>query len=196
VRIVVPEAYGFKSIKWLSHVVLTNLAAANDTYIGGNNDVDSPLKSFAATLSFPDPAAVGQPIPVTGYAQVGISGVSKVQVWISPAGKEWPAEDKHFATAPWVDAELLGPPKMTWEGDLPDGKIPTNTIGFGEDGTPKTWPIRLGKVHWAALLPGMPAGEYLLRCRTIDAKGIAQPLPRPMRKSGHAAIETMNVVVK
>ena len=27
VRVVVPEAYGFKSIKWLTHVVLTNLAA-------------------------------------------------------------------------------------------------------------------------------------------------------------------------
>ena len=26
VRMVVPEHYGFKSIKWLSHVVLTNLA--------------------------------------------------------------------------------------------------------------------------------------------------------------------------
>ncbi len=195
VRIVVPEAYGFKSIKWLSHVVLTNLAYANDTYIGGNNDVDSPLKSFAATLAFPDPAVAGQPIPVTGYAQVGISGVSKVQVWISPAGQEWPAEDKHFATAPWVDAEILGPPK-SWGGDLPEGKIPDHTSGFDDDGRPKTWPLPLGKLHWAALLPGLPAGEYLLRCRTIDAKGIAQPLPRPMRKSGHAAIETKNLVVK
>ncbi len=31
VRMVVPEAYGFKS-KWLTHVVLSNLAHANDTY--------------------------------------------------------------------------------------------------------------------------------------------------------------------
>src|SRR5581483_5603321 len=46
VRVVVPEHYGFKSIKWLSHVVLTNLWHANDTYASGNNDVDSPLKSF------------------------------------------------------------------------------------------------------------------------------------------------------
>jgi hypothetical protein len=46
------------------------------------------------------------------------------------------------------------------------------------------------------LLPGLPAGEYLLRSRTIDEKGIAQPLPRPYRKSGHSAIETVNVTVK
>ncbi|MCH8244621.1 hypothetical protein IIB97_01920 [Patescibacteria group bacterium] len=28
----------------------------------------------------------------------------------------------------------------------------------------------------AALLPGLPAGKYTLRCRTIDASGIAQPM--------------------
>lgn len=48
---VVPEHYGFKSVKWLTHVVLTNLPHANDTYAEQNNDVDSPLKTFAATLA-------------------------------------------------------------------------------------------------------------------------------------------------
>jgi len=195
VRVVVPEHYGFKSIKWLSHLVLTNLAHANDTYIGGNNDVDSPLKSFAATLSFPAEIAAGQPIPVTGYAQVGISGLSKVQVWITPEKQEWPAEDKYFATAPWTDAEILAPPK-SWGGELEGDKIPAGTLGFDTAGLPKTWPMRLGKVHWAALLPGLPAGDYTLRSRTIDDKGIAQPLPRPFRKSGHSAIEAVSIRVK
>ncbi len=195
VRIVVPEAYGFKSIKWLSHVVLTNLSHANDTYANGNNDLDSPLKTFAATLSVPGQAAAGQPIAVTGYAQVGISGLSKVQVWITRSGQEWPADDKHFVTAPWIDAAILGPPSR-WGGGLPGDKIPEGTLGFDDDGRPRTWPMRLGKVHWAALLPGLPAGEYILRSRTLDEKGIAQPLPRPYRKSGHSAIESVNVAVK
>ncbi len=195
VRIVVPEAYGFKSIKWLSRIVLSNLAYANDTYIGGNNDVDSPLKSFAATLSYPAEIAAGQAIPVTGYAQVGISGLSKVQVWITPEKTEWPAEDKYFATAPWTDAEILAPPK-SWGGELAEDKIPADTLGFDAAGQPKQWPMRLGKVHWAALLPGLAAGDYTLRSRTIDEKGIAQPLPRPFRKSGHAAIESVSIWVK
>jgi hypothetical protein len=55
--------------------------------------------------------------------------------------------------------------------------------------------MRLAKVHWAALLPGQPADEYTLRCRTIDQKGVAQPLPRPFQKSGHAAIESVNLSV-
>jgi DMSO/TMAO reductase YedYZ molybdopterin-dependent catalytic subunit len=196
VRVVVPEAYGFKSIKWLSHVVLTNFAAANDTYIDGNNDVDSPLKTWAATLSVPKEVAANQPIPVTGYAQVGISGLSKVQTWICPKGTE-PEGDPNFTTAKWTDATILDPPKSgAWGGEIPDGKIPANTLGFEADGRPKTWPMRLSKVHWAALLPGLPAGEYTFRSRTIDDKGHAQPMPRPFRKSGHAAIEQVSVAVK
>ena len=62
VRMVVPEAYGFKSIKWLTHVILSNMAAANDTYIDGNNDIDSPLKTWAATLAVPRAAKADQQI--------------------------------------------------------------------------------------------------------------------------------------
>jgi DMSO/TMAO reductase YedYZ molybdopterin-dependent catalytic subunit len=194
VRVVVPEAYGFKCIKWLSHVVLTNLAHANDTYAGGNNDVDSPLKSFAATLSVPTEVKAGQPIPVTGYAQVGISGLSRVQVWLQPGSEEWPGEDKYFATAPWTDARILSPPG-NW-GAVPEGKVIPQTIGFDPaTGQPRSWPPRLGKIHWAALLPGRTAGEYTLRSRTVDEKGHAQPMPRPFRKSGHAAIEAVTLKV-
>src|SRR5690606_9371056 len=83
VRVVVPEAYGFKSIKWLSHVVLSNIAAANDTYAEKNNDVDSPLKTFCETFPLPVELKANEPIPITGYAQVGIAGLKKVQVWIT-----------------------------------------------------------------------------------------------------------------
>jgi hypothetical protein len=195
VRVVVPEAYGFKSIKWLTHVVLTNLYHANDTYAEGNNDVDSALKTFAATLSVPRKVKPGAPIPVTGYAQAGISGLSKVQVWMQSNAAERPAGDPYFTTAPWVDAQILAPPKH-W-GSLPDGKIPEGTLGFDSaTAQPRTWPMRLTKVHWAALLPGLPAGEYTLRSRTLDGKGMAQPLPRPLQKSGHAAIEAVDIAVR
>ncbi len=195
VRIVVPEGYGFKSIKWLSHIVLSNLPHANDTYANGNNDLDSPLKSFAATLSVPTQTAAGQPFAVTGYAQVGISGVSKVQVWITESSREWPADDPHFLTAPWIDAQILSPPKQ-WGGDLPDQAIPAGTLGFDQAGRPRSWPLPLSKIHWAVLLPALPPGEYILRSRSVDAKGIAQPLPRPFRKSGHSAIESVSLKVR
>ncbi|RIK82121.1 MAG: hypothetical protein DCC68_07270 [Planctomycetota bacterium] len=196
VRIVVPEAYGFKSIKWLSHIYLSNIAAANDTYGEQNNDVDSPLKTFAATLSVPRKVKAGAAIPVTGYAQVGIGGLSKVQVWLESKADPHPASDRKYTTAPWKDADILPPPK-SWGGDLPDKKIPAGTLGFDDaTGQPRTWPLRLFKVHWATLLPGLPAGEFTLRSRAIDEKGNAQPMPRPFKKSGWADIERVPIVVE
>ena len=195
VRVVVPEAYGFKSIKWLSHVVLSNLAHANDTYGEQGNDVDSPLKTFAATLSVPNKPGAGRPLPLTGYAQVGIGGLSKVQVWIHPDSEELPGGDPYFAAAPWRDMEIL-PPPADWGGNLPDGKIPTPTLGFEPDsGRPRSWPMRLCKVHWAGVHPGLSPGKYTLRSRAVDAGGHAQPMPRPFRRSGHAAIEEVSLTV-
>jgi len=195
VRVVVPEAYGFKSIKWLTQIVLTNLFHANDTYAEGNNDVESWLKTFAATISVPRQVKPGQPFPVTGYAQVGLSGLTKVQVWIQSNTVEQPPGDPYFANAPWIDAQILEPPSH-W-GALPDGKIPAGTSGFDPaTGRPRAWPMQLAKVHWAALMPGLSAGEYTLRCRTIDEKGAPQPMPRPFQKSGHSAIESVDITVK
>jgi DMSO/TMAO reductase YedYZ molybdopterin-dependent catalytic subunit len=195
VRVVVPEGYGFKSVKWLTHVVLTNLDHANDTYAGGNNDIDSPLKTFAGVLSFPEEVKAGQPIPAAGFAQAGVGGLSKVQVWVQPAGEEWPADDPYFAKAPWTDAEILAPPKR-WGGGLPDDAVLKDTMGFDAAGQPAAWPMRLSRVHWAALVQALPAGEYVFRCRTLDAKSVGQPMPRPFRKSGYCDIEEVKFTVK
>jgi hypothetical protein len=192
VRVVVPEAYGFKSIKWLTHLVLTNLPTANDTYAEQNNDVDSPLKTFAATLSIPLEVKSGETIPVSGYAQVGISGLAKVQVSIESEDVQH-GDDPHFESAPWRDADIL-PAPTNWSS-LNAGKIPPGTHGFTDDGVPKSWPMRLTNAHWAVVLPSMQPGRYAFRCRTVDENGQAQPMPRPFRKSGHAAIESTVITV-
>lgn len=195
VRVVVPEAYGFKSIKWLTHLYLSNLAAANDTYAEKNNDVDSPLKTFCETLSITKQVKAHQPIPVTGYAQVGISGLTRVQYSLQEAGQSVPKDDEYFQSLTWVDANILAPPER-WGGDQPDDKIPLATMGFDDTtGRPVAWPLRLSKAHWAALIPGMPPGRYWFRSRTIDENGNAQPLPRPFKKSGRAHIEQIGLDV-
>ena len=75
--------------------------------------------------------------------------------------------DRNAHTA-WRNGDLA---EEYRDGDLPNDAIPKDAIGFDATGKPKAWPMRLAKVHWAALLPGLPSGEYVLRCRTIDAKG-------------------------
>ena len=141
VRIVVPEAYGFKNIKWLSHVVLTSLPHANDTYAEQGNDVDSPLKTFASTLSVPREAKAGEPLPLTGFAQVGVGGLSKVQVWIQRRGQTPPKDD---ASTPWTEMEILPPPER-WGGGLPNDQIPVPTYGFD----PSTGAPRRGRCDFA-----------------------------------------------
>jgi len=196
VRIIVPEAYGFKSVKWLQRIVLTNAPYANDTYANGNNDVDSWMKSFARFVSHPATVKTGQPVPVTGMAQVGISGLKKVQYWLHPADQPLPADDPYFATANWQDAEILAPPQ-TWAGGFAEGKLPPGVLGFDSaTAKPNAWPMRYTLAHWAALIPAASAGKYHLRCRTIDANDVAQPMPRPFAKSGRNSIQQVELNVK
>ncbi len=195
VRMLVPEAYGFKSVKWLNRIVLSNLPHANDTYAEANNDIDSWMKTFAHSLLQPDEIQAGQPIPLTGYAQVGISGLKRVQTAITPKDQQWPEDDPYFTKAQWNDAHILPPPQL-WGGNLPGNRLPPNLYGFEPaTGQPKSWPMRLTMAHWATVLPALPAGEYTLRCRSIDVNGYAQPMPRPFRKSGRSAIEAVPIVV-
>ena len=196
VRLVVPEAYGFKSVKWLNRIVLSNLYHANDTYAEQNNDVDSWLKTFARSLLKPEQIFPDRPIPVTGYAQVGISGLSKVQTLLLPKDEPLDESDPYFTKRNWTDAHILGAP-TDWGGSLPENRPPTHLHGFdAATGRPQSWPMRLTMAHWATLLPGVPAGEYTLRCRSVDGRGIPQPMPRPFRKSGRNLIEEVALRVE
>ncbi|MFM7923055.1 MAG: hypothetical protein ACKPJJ_22775, partial [Planctomycetaceae bacterium] len=80
-------------------------------------------------------------------------------------------------------------------GDFAEGCDLRGVFGFTAAGQPQQWPLRLGKAHWCALLPPQTPGRCLLRCRTIDANGAGQPLPRPFRKSGRCDIEEREFTV-
>jgi len=188
VRMVVPEAYGFKSVKWLQQVLLTNEPGANDTYRLGNNDLDSPMKTFARFLEVPANAPAGRAIPISGIAQVGVSGLAKVQYWVHRSEAPLPVDDPHFLGGDWRDAEIL-PPPQDWSGALPPGAQPDLRLDSNRPAS-QSWPLRYTVVHWAAELNGLTHGAYVVRCRSIDQNGIAQPMPRPFAKGGRAEIQT------
>ena len=195
VRMLVPESYGFKSVKWLQRVLLTNKHQSNDTYADGNNDTHSWLKTFARFAGADVQGRQGRPIPITGVAQVGISGLAKVQYWVQPKDGPLPNDDAYLATAPWQDAEIL-PPPARWN-NLPDGKLPDVPLQFDPaTGQPRQWPLRYTIAHWAVLAPSLAAGKYDVRCRTIDASGHAQPMPRPFAKSGRNSIQRVTLTVE
>ncbi len=189
VRMIVPEAYGNKSVKWLQHIVFTNNYKANDTYALKNNDTVSSLKTCARFINAPKSVEKGDAVPITGLAQVGMSGLREVQYWLQSRDNAWREDDPYFTKAPWQTAEMLPPPEH-WGGGLKDGKLPAVPRQIDPaTGKPLTWPLRYTIVHWAALLRNVPPGKYDLRCRTIDANGIAQPMPRPFLKSGKNDIQ-------
>ena len=188
VRLIVPGLYGNRYIKWVQRIMVTNSFHANDTYAEGNNDVESPIKTCAKFIHTPDKVKSGQSFAITGLAQVGISGLNKVQYWINPAGKPLPEEDPYLTNGEWRDTIIL-PPPAKWGIDFPDGKLPSAMQIDPKTGNPFTWPIPNTIVHWAALSKVDAPGEFEIRCRTIDANGIAQPMPRPFGRSGTNRIE-------
>jgi DMSO/TMAO reductase YedYZ molybdopterin-dependent catalytic subunit len=194
VRLVVPDGYAFKSIKWVQRVLLSNDPAPNDTYAGQNNDVDSTMKTFARFAAAPKKLKPQQRAALTGVAQVGMSGLSKVQYCLRPADPP-PADDPHLTRADWQDAQVLPPPEH-WGGGLPRGPLPPIPRQFDTQGKPLAWPMRNAVVHWAAVMTAPAAGQYELCCRTIDANGVAQPLPRPLPKSGRNEIQRLPLSVE
>jgi DMSO/TMAO reductase YedYZ molybdopterin-dependent catalytic subunit len=195
VRLVAPDGYGFQSIKWLQRIVLTNDSAPNDTYARQGLDVDTTMKTFARFISAPRRIRTGALAALTGVAQVGMSGLSRVQYcWLSTA-QPAATEDPYLTEAPWQDADILPPPER-WGGGLADRPLPAIPRQFDDQGRPLTWPMRYAIAHWAALLTAPAPGEYELCCRTIDDNGIAQPLPRPLRKSGRNEIQRLPLTVE
>ena len=85
VRMVVPWAHGFKSIKWLQRIVLTNDYKANDTYALQNNDPESYLKTAAYLARGETSFKAGAAIDIEGTAMSGWSGLARVEYWLRPA---------------------------------------------------------------------------------------------------------------
>ena len=193
VRLFVPGLYGNRSIKWLQGIVVTNSYHANDTYAEGNNDVESPIKTCAKFIKVPEKVKTGDSFAFTGLAQVGISGLKKVQYWLRPVKETLKEDDIFLANGDWKDAIMLPPPSK-WGSDLPDGKLPPVLQADPETGRLLSWPLTYTIVQWAALEKTTARGDYEVRCRTIDENGIAQPMPRPFGRSGVNNIEVAKLV--
>ena len=193
VRMIVPWAYGFKSIKWLQKIVLSNDPRANDTYANKNNDPDAPMKT-AAYLDKKTPRKFkkGEAIEFGGAVVAGLSGLEKVQFLLRKNETPrviLPYDHPEILNAEWKTATILSPPK-NWKSVLPSGVSPTELIGFDrQNGTPKQWPLRYGMASWKLTLEALKPGRYELRVRSVDRNGFAQPEPRTLLKSGRNGIQ-------
>ena len=197
-RMIVPWAHGFKSIKWLQRIVLTNNHQANDTYASGNNDVESHLKTAAYVDAGPEQVQAGQPVVVTGNVMVGLSGLKRVEYWLrSDVQNLGPLrdDDPAWATARWQPCTIEPAPK-DWGGTLPNGVLPANVWGFDpKTGQPREWPLRYSWGLWSVTLRDLRPGTYEARARSVDLNDFAQPEPRPYQKSGRNEVQMRRIVV-
>jgi hypothetical protein len=198
VRLVVPWAHGFKSIKWLRHIALTNDFKANDTYANQNNDPESHLKTAAYIGAAPEKFAAGQTIYLSGSALAGLSGLQRVEHWlrrVEPGAEPVREDEATLAAAPWKPCELEAPP-TDWSTVLPAGVAAKDVLGFDpQTGQPRSWPLRYSMISWSVGLEGLAPGSYEFRVRAVDLNGFAQPEPRPIAKSGRNAVEVHRFTV-
>jgi DMSO/TMAO reductase YedYZ molybdopterin-dependent catalytic subunit len=198
VRMVLPWTHGFKSIKWLQRIVLTNDYKANDTYALQNNDPDSYLKTAAYLHKGSSTFNAGEPILIEGTAMAGWSGLKQVEYWLRPApgtDAKLADDDPAWKTASWRPCALMPPPD-DWEAILPPGTSPNHVWGFDrETGKPNNWPLLFSMVSWSARLASLTPGTYEFRARTVDLNGFAQPEPRPYQKSGMNLVPVRTLVV-
>jgi DMSO/TMAO reductase YedYZ molybdopterin-dependent catalytic subunit len=198
VRMIVPWTHGFKSIKWLQRITLTNDCKANDTYADANNDPESYLKTMARIDDFPDSIREGDAVSISGVAVVGWPGLRGVEYWLRPeAGNHGNLsyDDPVWQSARWEPCRI-DPPPAQWGGNLPKDVRPAEVWGFNPTtGRPNEWPMRFSLARWSVTLTGLKPGAYEFRVRTVDLNGYAQPEPRPSQQSGRNEVQYKTLLV-
>jgi DMSO/TMAO reductase YedYZ molybdopterin-dependent catalytic subunit len=188
VRLIVPWGYGFKNIKWLQRLRLTNDTRPIDTYGG---EPDGYLKTQVPRIDGPSTFQAGTAGVYHGVAVVGMPGLRRVEYWLrSDAGNngELPDNDPAWQQAEWQPA-VIDPAPDDWTTHLPMGVSPNELWGFdSRTGRPKDWPLRYTVATWSLTLQGLRRGAYELRVRTVDQNGHAQPQPRPQQPAGRCTI--------
>jgi DMSO/TMAO reductase YedYZ molybdopterin-dependent catalytic subunit len=188
VRLILPWGYGFKNIKWLQRIRLTNDTKAIDTYGG---EPDAYLKTQAPRIDGPESFRAGAPVTYTGRAVAGMPGLRRVEYWLRPdAGTDGKLadDDPAWKNAAWQPA-VLEPPPEDWSAHLPKGVSSKELWGFDpQTGKPKEWPLRYTVANWTITLGDLKPGSYELRVRTVDLNGKAQPQPRPQQATGRNMI--------
>lgn len=188
VRMILPWSYGFKNIKWLQRIRLTNDTKPIDTYGG---EPDAYLKTQCPKIDGPESFKASDSATYQGIAVVGMPGLKRLEYWIRPdAGADGKLEDNDPAwqKAEWHPFEMVPPPD-DWSAHLPKDVSSKDIWGFDpKTGKPKEWPLRYTVARWSLTLKDIKPGDYELRVRTVDLNGHAQPEPRPQLPTGRNAI--------
>ncbi len=179
VRLIVPESWGFKSIKWISTVDATTDFSSYGTFetgpFAGKTIVDNPGAMPLTTLLNDPPSLLaevaGPDVALRGMALVGGTKVDAVEVQIDEG-------DWQLATiAPFDDVlDSLGH----------DALLVRSSVQYGED-----WPYPNVWAPWSFTAMGLTPGRHRINLRSVDRTGRSNPsiVNEPYETTQHIALE-------
>ena len=180
VRLVMPDRYGFKNIKWPRRAVFTS-----DDSPWGNHEVDlragtdDGLEGIGSKILTPDlrdwnPQAQSSRRRLTfkGVAFGGQSPVTKVEIRVGK-GQWWPA--------------VIEPPKELTADPLVKAAVARLRH--------RTWPLVDVWTPWTAGWTAPGPGEYTVRARVTNADGETQPETDPNTIDGWSEQPAWTIVV-
>jgi DMSO/TMAO reductase YedYZ molybdopterin-dependent catalytic subunit len=194
VRLLVPDLLGFKSVKWLSWLCVTDAQVPNGWYERGRGVhlppgcKDPTLKTMARIAPVLDGCGrlvhprlcqfpSGQPLSFRGYAVPGPRGLAALRFEVSHArlAHRMPVDEGY--------ASFEAPGNWGLPAPLPPGVIHFH----GE--RPDRWPLPFAWVYWQARFGPLPPGRYRFAVWALDLEGHEQPMPDPNEHSGSAKRE-------
>ena len=160
VRLIVPDRFGFKNVKWPKRLEVTTSDAP-----WGNHEVDTNAGTDSGEITLgskilrpdikrtnPDADAPLAPLVLAGVAFGGTEPVARVEVQV---GRD----------APWKKARLPRPKELTGHAEVARA---WTSVG-------KSWPLpdvwTPWTLHWTPKTPG----DYRIRVRATSASGRSQP---------------------
>ena len=205
---IVPFGHGFKNVKFIQHIRLTNDYRPNDTYASidegdEGNDPSSVQKTYTTVDQRLGGGSilVGTLVILSGVLMNGRTPCMHLEYWIRKSinnGKDFTthkldASDNELKNGDWIPFALPAPPLPTdLAAILPNGIQPRDLFGV-------TWrPLPFSYIQWTTRIDGLVPGMYEIRARAVDDNGYKQPEPRPYQKSGrnNIGVRTVEVVVE
>ncbi|MBA2662972.1 MAG: molybdopterin-dependent oxidoreductase [Bradymonadaceae bacterium] len=164
-RLIIPEMWGYKNVKWIDRLDLTRDGAAFGQYetvlFPGNALIDNPgTVALGSTITSPRTAraeVAGPDVTISGIAVVGDDRIDRVEVSL---------DDGDF-----VAAELIGDEPGAVRVDLSPAlqTAMNDTLQANQ-----SWPLPNVWVTWAIVFEGLAAGSHSVTIRASDSQGRKQ----------------------
>ena len=162
VRLIVPEMWAFKSMKWISAVDATTdpstYGSMETADIAGKPELDSPGLMSVMALSYSPGATLaevqGPSLLMHGMALVGGARIAAVEIIIDNGPVQ-------IAQIPTIDEVL--------ESLGHEALLVKSTAQFGKD-----WPYANVWAPWSFAVE-LPPGPHNIKLRAVDSNGVANP---------------------